>query len=257
MRERDNGQRTREGSLSPMEEELLAAHKKMAQEERKRALANQLAGLDNRITEIAEKAADFVMQYGENDFRAQMLLMFLDVAVEMKEMVKMFDSVNMATQFIYECTDFIDESLKFNFDLQDRSLATKYGPFQRLAIRIKNKRTIRNNNNRMRVIMSQIASQQTMARDMVDSMQYSCTKMRESMERATKRRAARDAKRAEKGEHKTVLSNKSAGAEMVAAIIARKRAETGKTADAGSFGASAGTSPASANDDFTNIDDVT
>ena len=104
--------------------------------------------------------------------------------------------------------------------------------------------------------MEQMGSQLEMARTMVDSMQYACTKMRESMARTSKKRAEKEAKRARKGEVKTVLSNRSVAAERVAAIVAQKRAATG--ASEGAPGAK-GNAPGAvgANEDYTNIDDVT
>lgn len=253
-----NGQRTHDekDQLSPAEQALLRSHEEFAKKEKQAALAEQLKGLDDRIAEMEERAADFIINYGEEDFRSQMLLMFIDVAIEMKEAVKIFDSVNMATQFIYECTGFIDDSLQFNLEMQDRSLTSKYGVWQRLRIRIKNYKTVRNNTNRMRVMMEQMGSQLEMARTMVDSMQYACTKMRESMARTSKKRAEKEAKRARKGEVKTVLSNRSVAAERVAAIVAQKRAATG--ASEGAPGAKGNASGAvGANEDYTNIDDVT
>ena len=256
----DKGFRTKQKTegLSPQEQAVLKGHLAVLEEQRKDQLKQSAARLDRRIEEMAENAANYIEKYGEEDFRAQMLTMFLEIAIEMREAVDLISSVNTAIQFMYNCIGFIDDSLQFNFDLQDQSLATKYGFFDRLKIRRRNRRAAANNANRMRIMMEQMGGQLDMARSMMDNMQYACTKMRESMAASQRRRAKQEAKRAKKGEVKTRLSGgNKAATEMIAAILAKRRGTELPPEDTSSAKGAGGSAATKGDSDITNIDDIT
>ena len=74
---------------------------------------------DGKIMGLAEKTIEFIETYGEEDFRPQMLLSFLDVALEMKDVIKMLDGINVAMSCIFEAISFIDTAISFDTVLQE------------------------------------------------------------------------------------------------------------------------------------------
>ena len=114
----DNKQKQNRDPLSAIDAAVNEKMNHWQQQRQLEELKERSAALDAKIEELAEKTADFTLEYGADDFRAQMMMAYLEVAIEMKEAVKMIQGANDAIAFIYEAVDFIDESMNFNSTLQ-------------------------------------------------------------------------------------------------------------------------------------------
>lgn len=189
----------------------------------------KLQEYDEKIAGLAQKAIDFITEYGQEDFRSQMLVSFLDVALEMKDVIKMLDGINVAMACIFEAISFIDTAINFDTALQSESLATKYGFFARLKHKRRIRKVIRNNQNRLNVAIDNILGQQKMAQDISESLRASCTRMRMTMDRRSAKRKKTEEKMIAKGKAAPAPAGPSKAQIMIAELMKAR----GVSADAG------------------------
>ena len=249
----DNKQKQNRDPLSAID---AAVNEKMNQWQQQRQLEElkeRSAALDAKIEELAEKTADFTLEYGADDFRAQMMMAYLEVAIEMKEAVKMIQGANDAIAFIYEAVDFIDESMNVNSTLQKQSLKSKYGLFSRIKNRILNRRVARNNINRVNQMMDKLVAQRNIAQNVMDSLRRACARMTKAIEKSNIKRQKKLDKEAQKQGKPLALSKQSTAEKLVAAIIASKSGAESAAVTEGSAPAAAGAAPS----DVSDISDIT
>lgn len=208
---------------------------------------------DGKIMGLAEKTIDFIEEYGEEDFRPQMLLSFLDVALEMKDVIKMLDGINVAMSCIFEAISFIDTAINFDTALQEESLQQSYGFFARWKRKRRMRRVIRNNQNRMNVAIDNILGQQKMAQDISESLRASCTHMRLTMNKRDEKRKKQEEKKIAQGK----ATPAPAGPSKAQALIAELMKARGEKQESGAGSApsvpSAGARPAGGTDDISDI----
>lgn len=208
---------------------------------------------DGKIMGLAEKTIEFIETYGEEDFRPQMLLSFLDVALEMKDVIKMLDGINVAMSCIFEAISFIDTAINFDTALQEGSLEQSYGFFARWKRKRRMRRVIRNNQNRMNVAIDNILGQQKMAQDISESLRASCTRMRLTMNKRDEKRKKQEEKKIAQGKATPAPAGPSKAQALIAELM--KARGTGQESGAGSAPSvpSAGTKPAGGTDDISDI----
>ena len=177
---------------------------------------------DDKIAGLADKTIDFILEYGQEDFRSQMLLSFLDVALEMKDVIKMLDGINVAMACIFEAISFIDTAISFDTVLQEESLQQNYGFFARWKRKRRMKKVIRNNQNRLTVAVDNILGQQKMAQDISDALRESSMRMRMTMDKRAAKRQKAEAKKAAQGKA-TVSSGTPGKAQALIAELMKAR----------------------------------
>ena len=148
----------RENYLDGFEEQV-------RQETQKRKAADQMKTLDDRIVDLTDKAATFALEYGTEDYRTQLMTTFLDVALNMKEVVKMLQGVQVGIQCLGETIGFLDDFMQDMDVMQKESLEHKYGLFARIKRRIRLSRVRRNNKRRVKAVMSGVMASVRMASD--------------------------------------------------------------------------------------------
>ena len=121
------------------------------------------AEFDQRILDLADKA----LEYETKDENMYVLLeSFLEVAIEMKNLMETMSAINVAMETISDAVGFIDAAIAFDNVLMDESLANSYGFFARLKMRAKMRKTIRNNRGRVLAIAKSLEMKYKMATDM-------------------------------------------------------------------------------------------
>ncbi len=184
--------------------------------------------LDNKILDLANKAVDFILEYGQEDFRSQMMASFLDVALVMKDTIKMLTGINVAMSCIFEAIEFIDSAINFDTLLQEGSLKENYGLFARWKRKRRMRKVIRNNRNRMQVAIDNILGQQAMAQDITDSLRDACERMRLTMDKREAKRKKKEEKRA--GDRKyPPISAPGKGQALIAEILKARGAQMPET----------------------------
>lgn len=204
----------------PMSEGAAAIMKELERKEKKE-------NFDKRIEHLAVKAADYVQKYGEDDYRAIMLMSFLDVSLLMKDAIETMTDTKDAILCItgaMECMDGIYDELDSAFG---ETMGHKYGWWQRLKQNRKMKKVLRNNVGRMVSMTNMIVNSQKIAQSMVAAMSKAGVKLKKSVEKM-------NAKTNVKGKGGTGAP--SEGRKLVDKILAERRGDPApdsvKTADA-------------------------
>lgn len=188
--------------------------KKMLEREREQRSKD----LDNKIMDLANKAVDFILEYGRDDFRSQMMASFLDVALVMKDTIKMLTGINVAMSCIFEAIGFIDSAINFDTILQEGSLKENYGFFARWKRKRRMRKVIRNNRSRMQVAIDNILGQQKMAQDITESLRVASERMRLTMDKREAKRKKTEAKRASDSKYPPI-SAPGKGQALIAEIL--------------------------------------
>lgn len=210
---------------------------------------SQTAAMDAKIKELADKAIEFCNLYGEEDYRYQMMVTFLDVAFQMKDAIALISSVQVATSYLSTAIQFIDDSILYEDNFNEQMLARNYGLFARLKRRRMVRRASRNNRRRLETAINNMTVRVEMAHDVTDSLRQGFEKMRASMARSDEKRRKRDEKRANK--KGTPLPDRSRALQYIAEVRGNSPAPAGNTTAGGEAPAPA---PAPAAD--RGIDDI-
>ena len=141
-----------------------------AQQQKLRQMEEQKQQYEERIATLTERATERYLKHGEDDDMYQLLEVFLNVALEMKEMMDKLTDFNMAFSFVFDAIQFFDESLNFDMDIMEGSLETNYGVGARWRRRREMRRAIRNNKGRVKQMVQNMQAKYKMAITMSDSM---------------------------------------------------------------------------------------
>ena len=152
---------------------------KALEKERQEELFNRNKGkLEDRTRALFEKAMENLEKYGPDDYRTQMMMDFLYICDEIKEVIYTVDSVQTMFLFMDEAMVTFDSALKLNNEILSGSLQTKYGPFARMKQRRKLRKAARNNKNRIKNMIIQIEGLFQMTQDMSVSVRNAMQKIR-------------------------------------------------------------------------------
>lgn len=69
---------------------------------------------DAKIDELAAQAADFYTKYGEEDWRTSLLVNFLDMSLQMKDIIEVVTSFNIANEIIFHSMSLMNLSLNMS-----------------------------------------------------------------------------------------------------------------------------------------------
>jgi len=144
-----------------------------------RARKQRSAQFDAKLKELANKAVDFRLKYGENNYLTELMMTFLEVATQLKEVVEVLSAVNVAMECLSDAIGFIDAAER----LFDDSLQQKYGVLARWKRRRKARKAIRNNVGRVQAIVEGITMKYQMAIEVMGSLKTACVKMQKCMKK--------------------------------------------------------------------------
>lgn len=201
--------------------------------------------------QLASRAAEFVMQYGKDDYRSQIMLTFLDVSVQMEDAINLLHDVGLAISTIGEAIECMDGLLGTNELFVENSLAKKYGFFARWKRKRRLNKAIRNNMGRMMQICDSLVGNQKMAIAIVESLQKSSAKMKRLMEKNAAKQRERELKN-----NPAAASNPSKAEEMVDEIIRARGGQSGGSGTASGGGADGAKSSGSSAASSAGADDI-
>ena len=72
----------------------------------------QKNAFDSKIQELATKAADFYQKYGEEDWRTALLVNFLDLSLQMKDVIEVITAFNVANEILFHSMNLMNTSLQ-------------------------------------------------------------------------------------------------------------------------------------------------
>ena len=122
-----------------------------------------------RIDAIADKIIEFRERNAE-EYLIEMLTTFLDVALDMRDLMDALEATSQGMQCIATAVGFIDEMLKFNMGMFETSLNQNYGFWQRFKEKRRIRKAIRNNAGRMKMVVYNMTGQLRFAQELVGEM---------------------------------------------------------------------------------------
>lgn len=175
------------------EKENLAnqVEKKLDQNKRQQ----QMRAYDRKLEELAQNIEENIQIHGEDYFMVDILTMFLDVAVKMKEVMKMMNSMNMVMELFGDAVGFIDESMALQSNIMQETGKVKYNLWTRMTSYFQTKRIIRNNVNRVTAMSRNILIKYQMASDMVNALQGVSVRLKTMTQKMGKKNAQLAAKK--------------------------------------------------------------
>ncbi len=191
------------------------AMNKIRQEQKKKSMEQQqfLA----KQQELAETAAEVIMEYGRENYLSQILMTFLDVSIQMEGAIKTMQAVEKAMTCIGQAMNCMDSILDSYKLILEGSMEHKYGFWQRRKNKRQLKKAISNNVGRMMQICDSLVGSQELALSVATSLEKASRKMQAAMEKNQKKQAKRQAK-LHKGEPAPAV-NSTKAEQMVKAIV--------------------------------------
>ncbi len=140
---------------------------------------------DARIDAIADKIIEF-RERGAEEYLIEMLTTFLDVALDMRDLMDALEASSQGMQCIATAVGFIDEMLDFNMGMFEMSTNHNYGFWQRRREAKKIKKAIKNNVGRMKMVVKNMSGQVDFAKELVNEMKNATGKLRKKMGKGKK-----------------------------------------------------------------------
>lgn len=240
--------------LDPIDEEEEAVNAKInevrrRQEEKRREKAIEASknNFKNKKEKLANRAAEFIIKYGKDDYRSQIMITFLDVALQMEDAINLTNDVGTAMGCITEAIGCMDDILQTNEFQIESTLSVKHGFFARRARKKKLQKAIRNNAGRMKQICDTLVGNQEMAQAIVNSLKKSSIKMQIMMQKNAQKQKKREIKY-----NPSAASQPSPAETLVDEIVRSKGGETAPEAQDTKGGAT----PKSGGDGTVDISDI-
>ena len=139
-----------------------------------------------RIDAIADKIIEFRERNAE-EYLIEMLTTFLDVALDMRDLMDALEATSQGMQCIATAVGFIDEMLDFNMGMFETSLEHDYSFWKRVKQKRRIKKAIRNNAGRMKMVVKNMAGQLTFARNLVDEMKNVTAQLKKTTGKKSKK----------------------------------------------------------------------
>ncbi len=176
---------------------------------------------DQKLEEMADYIDQTIEEYGPDYFMVEIMELFLDVAIKMKDVMKMLSAMDMITGCLTDAMSFIDQTMNFSNSVMEQTLDHKYGFWSRMREKAKMQRIQQNNIGRMKQTVLTITTKYQMAMDMVETLRGTTTQLK----KVTKKIADNNAKKKKKegkGDPSLVDDNSAARK-----FLEKRRAEKG------------------------------
>ena len=165
----------------------------LEKERKEQALKESRERFDAKITQLADLAVEYSQERGEEDPITQLLVAFLEVAMEMKDMMKTAEAVTVAMQCVGEAISFLDDANIMSNEMLEQTTTHKYNWWTRMKQRRLHRRAIRNHRNRMREFAGGLNAKLDMAQEMVKSMKKFAVDLQKSFGKKKKGKSGESA----------------------------------------------------------------
>ncbi len=141
-----------------------------------------------RLDELALATDRMEKERGAEDHLTILMQTFLEVAMELQDMMHTINSISTAMECLSDAIKFIDDAINFDKILFEDSVAQKHGWFARMKSRRLMKKAIRNNTGRMYELAESMVYKYKMVTGLSDAMQSACMKMKKVMGKQAEQR---------------------------------------------------------------------
>ncbi len=167
--------------------------------EKERVLRQKRETFDDKLVELGNKTIDYMMRQDENSqVITEMMTSFLEVALQMRSVMDTISALNQAMGCITEAITFVDQAIDFNHALMETTMVKNYGWFARLRNKMRIRKAVKNNVNRMLMTIDTITGQFEMSQEVVSALSVMSDRIRLSMDKTRLKRAKKEAKRAKR-----------------------------------------------------------
>lgn len=215
-----------ESNDSAVSEMQQAADKSM----QKLKFERQKREFDAKLQELATKAADFYQRYGEEDWRTSLLVNFLDLSLQMQDIIEVITAFNVANEIIFHSMNLMNTSLEMSSGMMMEMANRKSSPFMQRRMMKKamaqNRKTVKSMLDQMKMSIEMAAETAGMYEKMSGSISGIMDKM--NMKREKSR-----AKNAKNPTPSTSASGR--GMDMVRGILDGQGGQGGQGAGRGSY----------------------
>ena len=115
---------------------------------------------DRKIEELAEQATVFYNKYGEEDWRTSLLVNFLDLSLQMKDIIEIVTAFNVANEIIYHSMNLMNTSLNMTNGMMLEVGQNSINPLKQKFMMY---RAIRHNKNTVKNMIGQMKTSIQMA----------------------------------------------------------------------------------------------
>ena len=203
---------------------------------------------EEKIEELANRAAEFYEKYGEEDWRTSLLVNFLDMSLQMQDIIEVVQSFNIANEIIFGALGLMNTSLEMSNGFMV-DLATQQQPsWKRKMIY---RKALRNNRKTVKAMVSQMMVSIEMASltaGMYEGLSVSIAGMMDKMNGKRAKEKAKAQKKA--GEGGSASMGNGRGLDLVKKKITEQGGSVAPSAPAG------GAAPSAPAGGSTGIDDI-
>lgn len=204
------------------------------------SIKNKTKQFDDQVARLAEEAVKCTLEYGEDHYMTEMMVMFLEMALAMKEAIKQVTMSQVAISTIQRAMGVVQESLRFNDEVMSDLLSVDMGFMARFRRKRKMRKSIRNMRNSIVMTFNEVMGFSKLAQEISEELQDAMERMQASNRRAKRRRQKRQERAEKRGKNGGEPLGPSPARKLIEETMAKMRAE-GKLPDsAASDGASAG-----------------
>jgi len=168
---------------------------KIEKEKAKLTYQKKREEFDAKIEDLAQKAADFYEEYGEEDWRTELLVGFLDMAVQLQDIIKVVTAFSQVTEIISTAFGVLNQSLELSMGSMMEIGSPTQSSLKMWWTRQKAMRNMRKQTTQMVQQMKWCLSMAGQTTEAFEKMSYSISR---SMAKMNGRRAKRKEKNAAK-----------------------------------------------------------
>lgn len=203
---------------------------------------------EEKIEELANRAAEFYEKYGEEDWRTSLLVNFLDMSLQMQDIIEVVQSFNIANEIIFGALGLMNTSLEMSNGFMVDLATQQQSSFKRKMIY---RKALRNNRKTVKAMVSQMMVSIEMASltaGMYEGLSVSIASMMDKMNGKRAKEKAKAQKKA--GEGGSASMGNGRGLDLVKKKITEQGGSVAPSAPAG------GAAPSAPAGGSTGIDDI-
>lgn len=222
-------------------------NKQVEEAMQKNKFNEQKKQFEAKIEELANRAAEFYEKYGEEDWRTSLLVNFLDMSLQMQDIIEVIQSFNIANEIIFGALGLMNTSLEMSNGFMI-DLATQQQPTWKRKMMYR--KALRNNRRTVKAMVDQMMVSIEMASltaGMYEGLSVSIASMMDKMNGKRAKQKAKAEKKAGEG------GSNSMGNGRGLDLVKKKITEQGGTVSPSSGSSSAPSAPAGGS---TGIDDI-
>ena len=186
----ENDSRFRSETLNLLNDEVSSEHQQREKEKLAKAKEQSKIDFRNKQDQLLNQLIHLEQEYGSDYYLVEMLSTFYEASVEMENVMKSMEAVNMAMECITEALSFLDATVQFDQQLMEQSNRQSYSFAARMKMKRQMRQTRKNNIGRMKAMVNGLMFKYRMMTDMVKSLKSFATTMNKGFNRMNKKKSA-------------------------------------------------------------------